>query len=79
MAMKEEKQMSDYIHLERATEVLKEMVKIYSPYFQEDLIMEYVYNWLKSRGLDAVYHRYHEKKVTNFRGTNVIGRMKGNG
>ncbi len=77
MAMKEEKQMSDYIHLERATEVLKDMVKIYSPYFQEDQIMEYVYDWLKSRGLDAVYHRYHEKKVTNFRGTNVIGRMKG--
>ncbi|SFH46964.1 succinyl-diaminopimelate desuccinylase [Tindallia magadiensis] len=73
--MKEE--VSQYIHLERATEILKDMVKIYSPYFQEKQIMEYVHDWLKQRGMDAMYHRYHEKKVTNFRGINVVGRMKG--
>ncbi|MCC5909669.1 MAG: M20/M25/M40 family metallo-hydrolase [Clostridiaceae bacterium] len=39
--------------------------------------MKYTYNWLKEKGLDASYHRYHEKKVTNFRGVNVVGRLQG--
>ena len=57
--------------------MLSDMVKIYSPYFKEEKIMDFTYQWLKDRNLDAQYHRYHEKKVTNFRGVNVVGSLKG--
>ncbi|MDW7671606.1 MAG: M20/M25/M40 family metallo-hydrolase [Bacillota bacterium] len=71
------KTVNDYLTLERTTDLLSDLVKIYSPYFHESAIMEYAHDWLKNQGLDAFYHRYHEKKVTNFKGTNVVGRIKG--
>lgn len=33
------------IEKENVTELLKKLVSIRSPYFHEDEIMEYVYNW----------------------------------
>lgn len=71
------KNIDDYLQLERTTDLTSELVKVYSPYFQEETVMEVAHDWLKKQGLDAAYHRYHEKKVTNFKGTNVVGRMKG--
>lgn len=65
------------ISRENVVTLVSDLVKIYSPYFREEAVMSYAYEWLRERGLDAQYHRYHEKKVTNFRGTNVIGRLKG--
>lgn len=72
------KTVDDYLNLERTTQLLSDLVRIYSPYFQEDTVMEFAYDWLKNRNLEPFYHRYHEKKVTNYKGTNVIGRLKGN-
>lgn len=71
------KTVDDYLNLERTTQLVSDLVRIYSPYFQEDSVMEFAYDWLKNRNLEPFYHRYHEKKVTNFKGTNVIGRLKG--
>jgi acetylornithine deacetylase/succinyl-diaminopimelate desuccinylase-like protein len=73
----EKKTLEDYLQLERTTKLLSDLVHIYSPYFHEDAVMEFAHDWLKDKGLDASYQRYHEKKVTNFKGTNVVGRMKG--
>ncbi len=67
----------DYINLERVTALTSDLVRIYSPYFQEEAVMAYAYDWLKNNGLDPFYHRYHEKKITKFKGTNVVGRLKG--
>ncbi len=39
--------------------------------------MDFVYDWFKKRKLPAYYHQFHETKVTNFQGTNVIGNLKG--
>ncbi len=58
-------------------ELLTELVAIYSPYFQEDEIMDYAYKWFKSKDIDMDYHRYSEDRITNFKGRNIIGRLKG--
>jgi acetylornithine deacetylase/succinyl-diaminopimelate desuccinylase-like protein len=70
---------STYINRKRAEGLLSDLVKIYSPYFHENEIMEYAYNWFIKRGLPAKYHHFHEKKITNFSGTNVFGTLKGQG
>lgn len=59
-------------------QLLTALVEIPSPYFQEKEIMDFVYHWLLSNGLPAEYHLYHEEKITDFQGANVIGRLKGN-
>jgi len=68
---------SNYLNRTRVEELVSNLVKIYSPYFHENEIMEYVHDWFKERGLPAEYHHFQEKKVTHFLGTNVFGRLKG--
>ncbi len=65
------------INLERITSLLSDLVSIESPYFHEEEIMKFVYTWLEKAGLPASFHRYHEKKITNFKGMNVVGELKG--
>ena len=57
--------------------LLSELIEIYSPYFHEEKVMDFAYSWLKERNIPVQYHRYSENKVTNFNGTNIIGRIKG--
>ncbi|MBA1336707.1 MAG: Acetylornithine deacetylase [Firmicutes bacterium] len=67
-----------YINRDRVIELLTQLVEIYSPYFREKEIMEFAYNWFRERDIPAEYHRYYEKRITNFNGINVVGRIKGN-
>lgn len=67
----------NYINRARVEELLANLVKIYSPYFQEDEIMEFVYNWFSERKLPVEFHEFHESKITNFKGKNVIGKIQG--
>lgn len=69
-------EIKDYINRDRVEELLTNLVKIPSPFFREDEIMEYTLNWFKERDLSAKYHKFHEKKVTDFEGTNVVGSLK---
>lgn len=57
--------------------LLSHLIEIYSPYFHEDRVMEFVYDWIRKRDIPVEYHRYREDKVTNFNGTNIIGKIKG--
>ncbi len=66
-----------YINRENTESLLSDLVKIYSPYFHENEVMDYAHDWFKKRKLPVEYHHFHEKKITDFRGTNVIGRLKG--
>ncbi len=66
----------NFINRERVEKLLADLIKIPSPFFREDEVMEYTYNWLKDRELPAEYHKFHEKKVTDFQGTNVVGSIK---
>ncbi len=66
-----------YINPIRVEKLLKQLISIYSPFFREKEIMDFVYSWFKERKLSADYHHFHEAKVTDFQGTNVIGSLKG--
>jgi len=65
------------INKEETTEVLKKLVSISSPYFEEDQIMTYVYKWFDDQGMKTTLHSYHEDKVTDFRGKNIIVELEG--
>lgn len=58
-------------------ELTRELIKIPSQYFHEERIMAFAHSWLKERGMEPEYHRYHEDAVTDFKGTNVVGRLRG--
>ncbi len=64
---------------EKILKLTSDLVKIESPYFHEERIMDFAYEWLKARGLPAQMHSFHEKKVTGFKGKNVVGELKGSG
>ncbi|MDD4583045.1 MAG: M20/M25/M40 family metallo-hydrolase [Eubacteriales bacterium] len=58
-------------------ELMKKLISIPSPYFQENEIMEYVKDWFQSNGMNAFFHEYHEKKVTGFKGKNIVLQLDG--
>ncbi len=70
-------QQHEEIPISEAIKLMKELISIPSPYFQEDAIIDFTYNWLNENGIEAHIHEYHEKKVTNFKGKNVICEIYG--
>ncbi|HQQ10514.1 MAG TPA: M20/M25/M40 family metallo-hydrolase [Synergistales bacterium] len=61
-----------------ATEkLLSELVRIPSPYFEEKEIMGFAREWLEGCGVPAEFHHFHEKKIYDYRGINVIGTLEG--
>ncbi|MFW5855975.1 MAG: M20 family metallopeptidase [Bacillota bacterium] len=65
-----------YINRSKVEKLLTDLIKIPSPFFREDEVMEYTYNWLEERDFPVDYHKFHEDKVTDFEGTNVVGKLK---
>ncbi|MEG2290839.1 MAG: M20/M25/M40 family metallo-hydrolase [Clostridium sp.] len=59
------------------TELLKKLVSISSPYFEEQEIMEYAKAWFCKMGMKAFIHEYHEDKVTGYHGQNVLLELEG--
>ncbi|HPF19014.1 MAG TPA: M20/M25/M40 family metallo-hydrolase [Anaerovoracaceae bacterium] len=59
--------------------LLQQLVAIQSPYFQEDRIMDFVKEWFLRENLPAEIRAYHEAKVTDFHGKNVVLELKGSG
>lgn len=62
---------------EDVTGLIKSLVEIESPYFQEDNVMDFAFKWLKDKGLDARLHSYSERKALNYDGKNVILELQG--
>ena len=58
-------------------ELVKKLISIKSPYFEEDPIMRFVEHWFHANGLNARIHEYHETKVTGFKGKNGILELEG--
>ena len=54
-------------------ELLRQLVRIPSPYFHEDAVMDFVLDWLRGEGLPADLHTFYEPQETQFRGKNVHG------
>lgn len=69
--------LENFISVDSVKELLGDLIKIHSPFFEEDEVMEYAYNWFKMKGLPADYHLFYEKKITNYRGKNVVGKIQG--
>jgi succinyl-diaminopimelate desuccinylase len=65
------------IEKDQTTKLLIDLVSIESPYFEEDNVMDYVYNWFKENNIDAFVHEYHESKVTGFKGKNIVVNLEG--
>ncbi|MFO7887584.1 MAG: M20/M25/M40 family metallo-hydrolase [Eubacteriales bacterium] len=71
------KKNDNIINKKDITSLVKDLVSIYSPYFKEQSVMTYVYNWLEKNDIPVEYHKYQDKKVTKFEGINVIGNIDG--
>lgn len=63
----------DKINKKSLIDTLSELIKIPSPYFEEEKIMEFAYDWLKKRNINVEKHHYYEDKITKFKGTNITG------
>lgn len=61
------------INQREVTELLAQLVRIPSPYFEEEQVMSFAKNWLAAKGLPAEFHSYREEKITGAHGTNVMG------
>lgn len=55
--------------------LLRQLVKIESPYFHEEDIMAFANKWFNDRGVPAEIHTFYEGKETMFNGKNVVGIM----
>lgn len=53
-------------------ELMKKLIAIPSPYFEEKDIMAFVKGWFEDHGLRAVIHEYHEHKITGHHGQNIV-------
>jgi len=60
------------VDFDEVVSVLKDLIGIESPYFHESEIMDYVSKWLSFWDIPNYIQEYHEEKVTNFKGKNVI-------
>ena len=59
------------------TALLQQLTAIKSEYFHEDEIMAFAKDWLCRQELPAQLHEYHDAKVTDFHGKNVIAVIDG--
>ena len=66
-----------FTRFEDSIEILRDLIKIESPYFHEDKIMEHVSKWLTKAGIPNYVQEYHEEKITGFKGKNVISVLSG--
>jgi len=74
--MKMEDELSNEV-LETAG-LMKDLISIKSPYFEEDEIMTFVNDWFHKNHLNSYLHEYTDEKVTKFSGSNVVLNLQGN-
>jgi succinyl-diaminopimelate desuccinylase len=60
------------INRNKVEKLISELVKIPSPWFEEEEIAKFVKEWLENLNLDPWYHKVSERKITKFEGNNVI-------
>lgn len=65
------------VNFDETIGILEELIKVESPYFQEAELVERVSEWLRQNGIENEIQDYHEKKVTGFKGKNVISVLEG--
>jgi len=68
---------SAMISQNEVSELVKKLIAIKSPYYEEERIMEFVENWFRKNGMEPRMHEYHEDRITGFKGKNVIVELEG--
>jgi len=66
------------INREKVEELISALVKIPSPWFEEQEITEFVNSYLKKINLEPWLHKISEQKMTKFEGHNVIAEVGNN-
>ncbi|MFC4540983.1 M20 family metallopeptidase [Halosolutus amylolyticus] len=67
----------DRIDATETVSLLQDLVRIESPFFEEDELARAVYDWLDEHGLEPEYHAVSEPDITGFEGDNVVARLEG--
>lgn len=70
-------QIQEKISPNEVIELMKDLISRPSPYFHEAAILDFTYLWFNKIGIKAFIHEYHESKITNFKGRNVICEING--
>ncbi len=71
---------SSLIKREDMVKLLRELVNIKSPFFEEAEIVDYLRGRLSYYNrLETKIHRYEEKEITGFKGENLVVRLNGTG
>ncbi|MGM0397497.1 MAG: M20 family metallopeptidase [Halobacteriota archaeon] len=65
------------IEYDETIDLLQDLVRIPSPYFEEREAVEFVYDWLDEQGLDPSYHDVRESEITGYEGKQVVARIEG--
>lgn len=60
-----------------AIKLMKQLISIPSSYFYEEAIMDFTYSWFIKNDMKPFIHEYHESKITDFKGKNVICEITG--
>ena len=68
---------NDMIDKNEVVELMKQLIAIPSPYFEEKEIMEFTKGWFEKHDLKPSVHKYHEYKVTGHHGENVVLNLDG--
>jgi succinyl-diaminopimelate desuccinylase len=75
--MSRPRSLADAVDPEATVDLLQELVRIPSPYFEEAEVTEFVHDWLDERGLNPEYHHVSEPDITGYEGDNVVARLEG--
>jgi acetylornithine deacetylase/succinyl-diaminopimelate desuccinylase family protein len=66
------------INREKVEKLISDLVKIRSPWFEEEEITEFVKNYLGKMHLNPWLHEVSDEKITKFKGNNVIAEVGNN-
>ena len=58
-------------------ELTQSMIRIASPYYEEEALLDFCESWLAERGLAVQRHRFTEDKITHYSGSNLICTLEG--
>src|SRR6056297_1295466 len=72
------KSLIEEINREKVEKLIADLVKIPSPWFEEEEITEFVNSYLEKLHLEPWLHKVSEQKMTKFEGNNVIAEVGSN-
>jgi len=70
------KELIEDINRDKVEKLISELVKIPSPWFEEEEITKFVKKWLEKAGLNPWYYKVSERKICKFEGNNVIAEVE---